>query len=232
MYIINFNYIKFTTKTFTEFIPNYKNTIQIQQINNPQVQQMNYSQIQNNQNYNDISQRLNNEKLKNKKLEDEIQKLKIISQNQLNEINTLRNNINSLQKENNNLKQRLSIADQSNQINQLNQMNVNEINNLKQIIIQKDKEINELKSKIPKRNVNMDDIMVINFLSTDQNIRCGISCLADDTFAEVEEKLYKKFAQFRDTNNVLLFGGNIILRFKKVRENNLHDGDTILIQSQ
>ena len=111
-------------------------------------------------------------------------------------------------------------------------MNINEINNLKQIIIQKDKEINELKSKIPKRNVNMDDIIVINFLSTDQNIRCGISCLADDTFAEVEEKLYKKFDQFRDTNNVLLFGGNIILRFKKVKENNLHDGDTILIQSQ
>ena len=109
---------------------------------------------------------------------------------------------------------------------------MNEINNLKQIIVQKDKEINELKSKIPKRNVNMDDIMVINFLSTDQNIRCGISCLADDTFAEVEEKLYKKFDKFRDTNNVLLFGGNIILRFKKVRENNLHDGDTILIQSQ
>ena len=111
-------------------------------------------------------------------------------------------------------------------------MNINEINNLKQIIIQKDKEINELKSKIPKRNVNMDDIMVINFLSTDQNIRCGISCLADDTFAEVEEKLYKKFDKFRDTNNVLLFGGNIILRFKKVKENNIHNGDTILIQSQ
>ena len=81
-------------------------------------------------------------------------------------------------------------------------MNINEINNLKQIIIQKDKEINELKSKIPKRNIDMDDIMVINFLSTDQNIRCGISCLADDTFAEVEEKLYKKFDKFRDTNNV------------------------------
>ena len=62
---------------------------------------------------------------------------------------------------------------------------MNEINNLKQIIVQKDKEINELKSKIPKRNVNMDDIMVINFLSTDQNIRCGISCLADDTISDV-----------------------------------------------
>ena len=108
-------------------------------------------------------------------------------------------------------------------------MNINEINNLRQIIIQKDKEINELKSQLPKHNLSMNDIMVINFLSTDQNIRCGISCLADDTFAEVEEKLYKKFNEFRDTNNILLFGGNTILRFKKVRENNIHDGDTIQI---
>jgi hypothetical protein len=109
-------------------------------------------------------------------------------------------------------------------------MNINEINNLKQIIIQKDKEINRLKSS--RNKVYMDDIMVINFLSTDQNIRCGIPCLADDTIAEVEEKLYQQFNEFRNTNNILLFGGNIILRFKKVRENNLHDNDTILIQSQ
>ena len=117
-------------------------------------------------------------------------------------------------------------------------MNINEINNLRQIIIQKDNKINELnskinelKSKIPKRNIDMDDIIVINFLSTDQNIRCGISCLADDTFAEVEEKLYQQFNEFRDTNNILLFKGTTILRFKKVRENNIHNGDTILIQS-
>ena len=118
---------------------------------------------------------------------------------------------------------RLSNINQSNQIN--------EINNLKQIISQKDNEIKELKLKL-KKNVDMNDIMVINFLSTDQNIRCGIPCLADDTIAEVEEKLYQQFNEFRNTNNILLFGGNIILRFKKVRENNLHDGDTILIQPQ
>ena len=111
-------------------------------------------------------------------------------------------------------------------------MNINEINNLRQIIIQKDNKINELKSKLPKNKIYMDDIMVVNFLSTDQNIRCGISCLPDDTFAEVEEKLYKKFDNFRNTNNILLFNGNSILRFKKVKENNLHDGDTILIQSE
>ena len=111
-------------------------------------------------------------------------------------------------------------------------MNINEIYNLKQTIIQKDKEIKELKSKLPKHNLSMNDIIVINFLSTDQNIRCGIPCLADDTIAEVEEKLYQQFNEFRNTNNILLSRGDTILRFKKVKENNIHNGDTILIQSQ
>ena len=203
MHIIYFNYIKFTAKTFTEFMFNYKNNIK----------------IQNNQNYNDLLQQLNNEKLKNKKLEEEIQRLKNISQNQLNELNILKN-------ENNNLKQNLS------NINQSNQKNNNEINKLKKIIIQKEKEINELKLKIPNNKIYMTDIMVINFLSSDQKIRCGIPCLADDTIAEVEEKLYQQFNEYRNANNILLFGGNIILRFKKVRENNIHNGDTVLIQSQ
>ena len=76
-------------------------------------------------------------------------------------------------------------------MNQFNQMHIYEINNLRQIIIQKDKEINELKSKLPNSKVYMNDIMVINFLSTDQNIRCGISCLADDTFSEGKKNYIK-----------------------------------------
>ena len=166
-------------------------------------------------------QELNNEKLKTKRLEEEIKRLKNTSQNQINELNKLRNDIHKLQNENQNLKNLISNA------NQLNQFN--EINKLKEIINEKDKEINELKLELPKSNVRMKDIIVINFLSTDQFIRCGIPCLADDTFAEVEEKLYQQFDEFRNTNNVLLFKGNQILRFKKVKENNIHNGDTIQI---
>ena len=75
----------------------------------------------------------------------------------------------------------------------------------------------------------MRDVMVVNFLSGDGIIRCGISCLAEDTFADIEEKLYQRFNEYRDTNNILLFKGNQILRFKKVRENNIRDGDTIQV---
>ena len=119
---------------------------------------------------------------------------------------------------------RLSNINQSNQIN--------EINNLKQIISQKDNKIKELKLKIPSDKVNRKDIIVVNFVSADEVIRCGIPCLPDDTIADVEEKLYQKFNKYRDTNNILIFNGRVISRFKKVRENNIHDGDTIIIIKQ
>ena len=70
----------------------------------------------------------------------------------------------------------------------------------------------------------MNDIMVINFLSTDQNIRCGIPCLADDTFAEVEEKLYKKFPEYRETNNNFIANGEPVLRFKTIAQNKIGNG--------
>ena len=216
MYIIFIFIFKHTAKTFTEFIPNYNNIQFTQNINS-----------------NSLIQELNNEKAKNKKLEEEIQNLKNKYNIQTSELNKLRLNIqnltninNNLIVENNNLKIKLS---NSNQFNQINQNNVNEINKLKEIINKKDKEINELKLQIPKKYVNMKDIMVINFLSTDQLIRCGIPCLSSDTFAEVEEKLYQQFDEFRNTNNVLLFKGNTILRFKKVIENNIRNGDTIQV---
>ena len=113
---------------------------------------------------------------------------------------------------------------QNNQMNmQNNQIYINEINRLKQTI-------NDLQLKLQKtdkKKIYMNDIMVINFISTDQTVRAGIPCLADDTFAEVEEKLYQIYDEFRNSNNVFLHRGNTILRFKKIRENNIKNNDTI-----
>ena len=193
---------------------NYGSNIQIVPMNN----------LQNN----NLIQQLNDEKLKNKRFEEEIQRLKSINNNLNNELNSLKNNIQILKNENNNLKLMLS---NTNQLNQFKQVNINEINRLKQIISKKDDEIKELQSQL-KINVNMKDIIVINFISTDQEIRRGIPCLPNDIFSEVEEKLYQQddeCKKYRDTNNILLFNGTIILRFKTVKENNIHNGDTVQI---
>ena len=66
--------------------------------------------------------------------------------------------------------------------------------------------------------VDFNKIMVVNFISMDQKIDCGIKCLETDTFAEVEEKLYQKYNEYRDTNNNFISNGKLVLRFKKICE--------------
>ena len=94
------------------------------------------------------------------------------------------------------------------------------------------KEINDLKLRIPNISscnvVNMD-IIVINFISVDRKIQIDIPCLPDDIFAEVEEKFYQQYMEFRNENNILFSKGKQILRFKTLRENNIHNGDIVQI---
>ena len=114
-------------------------------------------------------------------------------------------------------------------------MNNNEINKLNQIIVEKDKQIKELELKVKKNDkikVYKDDMMVVNFMSTDQAICTGIACTADDTFAEVEEKLYQMYDEYRNTNNLLLHKGNMVLRFKKIKENKIKMVIKLLLKHQ
>ena len=180
---------------------------------------------------NDLKSELNNEKEKYKQLE---QKYNQLFSNHKNCIN----NINQLQSELNRYKNQLTNANlSSNNNTNLN----NEINKLRkqneilfnQISI-KDNEINNMKLKlennyVSQSKVSKKDFMVINFVTGDGKImNCGIGCLPDETFAEVEEKLYKIYDEYRNTNsNYFLYGGRTILRFKKIRENKIKNGAVI-----
>jgi len=104
--------------------------------------------------------------------------------------------------------------------------------NLKNLLYLKENEINQLELKIKNNNnkfVNFNDVMVINFESTDSSIHEGINCLETDTFAEVEERLYQKYDEFRNTNNMFTFNGRTILRFKNLKENNIRNGDKVIL---
>ena len=96
----------------------------------------------------------------------------------------------------------------------------------------KDKEINDLKQQLQnisnnKKSVNYDDIIFIHFISLDQKINCPIKCLKTDIFAEVEEQLYQQYESYRETNNNFITKGNIVLRSKKICENNIQNGDKV-----
>ena len=180
--------------------------------------------------------KIKDQKKKIKKLKDNINK---INQNKINEIEKYKSQLEKLKTENEKLKSDLFKANKIISGIQNNQIDNNEIKklkdenkNMKNQLNLKDKEIKDLQLKIqnivmnlPKYNLN--EIMVVNFMSQDSTINEGMKCLSTDIFAEVEEKLYKKYDNLRNTNNMFTANAKPVLRFKKLCENGIKDGDKI-----
>ncbi len=153
----------------------------------------------------------------------------ILQSNNNDEINKLKN---ELAKANKVIEQqKLTINELQNKLNNynntINNLN-NDINNYRNIISKKDIELNNYKSQlnnnIPNNNVNYNDIMCVHFISSDQTVHFSVPCIKKDTFAEVEEKLYKQYPQYRETNNTFLANGMQVLRFKTIDENKIGNG--------
>ena len=156
-----------------------------------------------------------------------------------NENEQLKNKINQLETDNNRLDNDLKKANKI--IDGLNKKQNEEeeskyiILSLNETIKDQEKKINELKTQLntnvnikkSANSFNFDDIIVVHFISMDQKINCALKCLKTDTFAEVEEKLYQKYDEYRESNNNFIANGKMILRFKKISDNEIHDGDKI-----
>ena len=76
---------------------------------------------------------------------------------------------------------------------------------------------------------NDEEKIKINFSSLDQKINIPLYCTNYEIFAEVEEKLYQKFPEFRETNNCFFSNGAQILRFKTIEENKLENERSVLL---
>ena len=157
--------------------------------------------------------------------DDEINKLKSDISSKENTINQQFQNINYLQNELNKIKN----------MNYLNNNNYNNmIQSLQNTIMQKEQEILNLNHIIQNNNfinpkVYRNDIITINFISTDGSLHYAVSCDKNETFAEAEEKLYKKYPNYRETNNYFLYGGKSILRFKTIENNKIESGEPITL---
>ena len=154
-----------------------------------------------------------------------------------NEINNLKN---ELSKANKIIEQQQSIInDLQNKLNNYNTTINNyktQIDNLQSIIIQKDLELNNLRNQLNNKNshnvnnlpnkfnVDYDEMMSINFISTDSNLHYSLPCIKSDIFAHIEEKLYKQFPKYKETNNTFLVNGTTVLRFKTIGENKIEKG--------
>ena len=211
MYNNYFNlFLQYASTTFKDFIPGLNKNELVKQLN---------EDIQNK--VNEIK-RLNNEVEKYKKESElykkEMEKYKIENEKLNGELSKLKKIIGGFQ---------------NNQIDNRELKNLrDEISTLKYQLNIKNNEINELKLKLQnngkiEQKINLSDVLVIYFKPVDNSFYDGIKCLANETFAEVEEKLYKKHNDFRNTNNMFTANALPVLRFKTIGENNIHDGDVI-----
>ena len=148
----------------------------------------------------------------------------------------------------NNLKEKLKKAEkiieqQKSEINELqNQLNLannklNELQSLRNLIAQKDLEINKLRQGLQNininnnnnRNISLNIDKCVNFMSSDQRINFAIPCNGNSIFAEIEEKLYQEYPEYRETNNIFLANGKEVLRFKTINYNNIGTGRPIML---
>ena len=151
----------------------------------------------------------------------DIKKLKKIQ-----EINNLKKELEIIKNENKNLKQDLSIANKK-----ISKIENNELK-LKEENLDLKNQIYDLKSKLDNDKKeelkdDLNDIMFLNFISTNSFIYCEIKCSPNDIFAEVEEKFYKIYSNYRSTNNMFKNNSKTIMRFKTLSENNIKNGDIV-----
>lgn len=158
----------------------------------------------------DLEKKLKDEVLKNQKLENEKKELKEkvdkITQEKINEINSLKMQLDNYKSENQKLNDEISNNNKIISNLQLNQIGINEKNNeiinlkneiinLKEKLFSKETEINQLKishnNNDKEHKYDQNELMVLNFVSTETPLiqNCGIACFPNETFAEVEEKV-------------------------------------------
>ena len=125
------------------------------------------------------------------------------------------------------------------EINCANDNTAEIVQSLQNEIDKRDQEINKLKKDLENKNINNNikqeltikesDMATVYFTSSDQRINFAIPCVKYNTFAEVEEKLYKEYPEFRETNNIFIANGNQVLRFKTIEDNKIGNGKPVML---
>jgi len=187
----------------------------------------------------DLREQLNEERNKNKLLEDKIKELNntinrleqdnnnIIKQydgeirNYINKIEQLNNYIKELSFENKNLKSLINAP--------------NNLNNNDSEIVRLYKKIEDLNEKINRYPfiLEKDETMLsIIFMSVSQKVNYSMICKNTDTINKLEPELYKKYPELSETDNYFLCKGTVINRFKKIKELNIKNGDIIIMNQR
>ena len=102
----------------------------------------------------------------------------------------------------------------------LNKMNLES----KEQIRKKEKIIKEYELKISQFPFEFspgEKIISIIFISSDQNIISSFICKNTDSFKVLENKLYEKYSEYKDLDNIYILNGRKINKNKSLDENKI-----------
>ena len=85
------------------------------------------------------------------------------------------------------------------------------------------------KSKLPFDLSIKENLMSVIFDSANQDIKCSIICKNTDIFSRIENCLYNKYPEYKETQNYFLCKGNMIDKQKTLDFNKIGDNDIILV---
>ena len=111
-------------------------------------------------------------------------------------------------------------------IEQLKQKNSNKISSVKN----KSNPSNTFSTNNLVGNKIYENIIAVNFISSDQLINYPIGGLKSDKFSTIEEKLLNEFPDLRNKDIYYIVNGNVINRALTLEQNKIKTGNTILIQ--
>lgn len=105
---------------------------------------------------------------------------------------------------------------------------------LKHEIAEKDKEIEVLNYKLNNANVYRlapeEKIMAVNFVTEDSKLCYCIPCKNTTIFSRIEEQLYEKYPEYRETDNYFMSHKNrMIKRYQTIEENKLESGESVVL---
>ncbi len=170
---------------------------------------------------------LNKEKEKNKKLEKELIEEKNKNKISENIISDLRKDLEKEMKKYNELKKEIEKDKTSKEI-----LGKEKKESMIETIIEKDKEIKELKLKLSRSPFTLEEgenLMIITFISYEQQLHYSVMCKNTDEFHKVEGLLYKDNPQFKENENYFLLNGQKINKYKTLEQNGVKNNSQILL---
>lgn len=91
------------------------------------------------------------------------------------------------------------------------------------------KELNLTKTKIKELENIEEKLIDINFISHDEKIIYPMKCKSNDIFAQVEEKLYDEYPEYKTKKILFISKGKIIIRNETLEKNGIKNGDSIFL---